>query len=113
VLLIPLNVIPFHFLSFQRQDDSIVKIQGNKYALGKHENVWLTEEQHKEIKFNMKKGYLIEQVSDWKNGRKNVNHNNDFTLIRKFAENFEKQNQDKSHDIAKAMKVLKEIYSDY
>ena len=88
--------------TFQQQDDSIKKTQPNKYALGKYENVWLTEAQHKEVKFGMHKGYLIEQVSEWKHGRKNENHNNDFTLIKKFADNIEKRVTEKNHEVAKA-----------
>lgn len=101
--------------TFQKQDDSIVKIQGNKYALGKHENVWLTESQHKEVKFNMKKGYLIEQVSEWKHGRKNENHNNDFTLIKKFADNMEKQYTADEHARLKekAINEIKQMNSPY
>lgn len=101
--------------TFQQQDDSVVKIQSNKYALGKYENVWLTEAQHKEVKFDMKKGYLIEQVSEWKHGRKNENHNNDFTLIKKFADNMEKQYTADEHARLKekAINDIKRMNSPY
>lgn len=98
--------------TFQQQDDSVLKVQSNKYALGKHENVWLTEQQHKEIKFEMRKAYLIEQVSEWKHERKNLNNNNDFTLIKKFADNSDKPVSAKKHEELKK-KVLEDIYTNF
>ena len=84
--------------TFQQQDDSIKKIQPNKYALGKYENVYLTEAEHKKIKLEMKKYYLIEEVSEWKNKRKSDSNNNDFALIMAFDKNKKKNVSAKQHE---------------
>ncbi len=84
--------------TFQQQDDSIKKIQPDKYALGKYENVYLTEAEHKKIKLEMKKYYLIEEVSEWKNKKKSDSNNNDFALIMAFDKNKRKNVNAKQHE---------------
>lgn len=77
--------------TFQQQDDSIVKIQANKYPLGKYENVYLTEEEHKYVVFELKKKYLIDEISEWKYKKKSESSNNDFALIETFEKNKKRQ----------------------
>ena len=84
----PVKKIVFRF---QQQDDSIFKIQSNKYGLGIHENVYLSEEEHRMVIYDLKKKYLIDEVSEWKHKKKSTSHNNDYALIRRFAENKEKK----------------------
>lgn len=77
--------------TFQQQDDSIFKIQSNKYVLGIHNNVYLSEKEHEEVTYKLKKKYLIDEVSEWKYKRNSESHNNDIALIRKFAKNKEER----------------------
>lgn len=98
--------------TFQQQDDSILKIQPNKYALGKYENVYLTEDEHKKIKLEMKKYYLVEEVSEWKHKKKSKSNNNDFALIVAFDKNKEKNVNAKQHELNQE-KVRNEILSLY
>ena len=98
--------------TFQQQDDSILKIQPNKYALGKYENVYLTEAEHKKIKLEMKKYYLVEEVSEWKHKKKSESNNNDFALIMAFDKNKEKNVSAKQHELNQE-KVKSEILSLY
>lgn len=101
--------------TFQQQDDSILKIQPNKYALGKYENVYLTEDEHIKIKMEMRKGYLIENVSDWKHKRKSESNNNDFALIMAFDKNMNKAITASKHESNKvnAIQSLRDLYHDF
>lgn len=101
--------------TFQKQDDSITKIQSNKYALGKYENVYLTEKEHAKIKMEMRKGYLIEDVSVWKNKKKSESNNNDFALIMAFDKNKERRVTEENHEVAKmnAKRKIGAIYDNY
>ncbi len=73
--------------TFQKQNGSILKIQSNKYALGKYENVYLTEKEHKYVVFELKKKYLIDEISEWKHKKKSESNNNDFALVMAFDKN--------------------------
>lgn len=77
--------------TFQRQDDSINSIQSDKYALGIHSNVYLNKREHEEVVYELKKKFLIDEVSKWKHKRNSDSNNNDIALIRKFAENKDKK----------------------
>ena len=101
--------------TFQQQDDSIKKTQPNKYALGKYENVYLTEAEHKKIKLEMKKYYLIEEVSEWKNKKKSDSNNNDFALIMAFDKNKKKNVSAKQHkkNQEEVMNKILEMHSDF
>jgi plasmid replication initiation protein len=101
--------------TFQQQDDSIKKIQPDKYALGKYENVYLTEAEHKKIKLEMKKYYLIEEVSEWKNKKKSDSNNNDFALIMAFDKNKKKNVSAKQHkkNQEEVMNKILEMHSDF
>jgi plasmid replication initiation protein len=101
--------------TFQQQDDSIIKVQPDKYALGKYENVYLTEDEHKKIKMEMKKYYLIEEVSEWKHKRKSQSNNNDYALIMTFNKNKQKKVTEQNHEVAKAnaQRKIGAHYDDY
>lgn len=76
--------------TFQQQDDSKFKVQDNKYTLGTHLNVYLTDEEHHKVVYVLMKKYLIDEVSEWKHKQKKTSNNNDFALIKKFNDNKEK-----------------------
>ncbi|NLZ45413.1 MAG: replication initiation protein [Clostridiales bacterium] len=101
--------------TFQQQDDSILKIQPNKYALGKYENVYLTEAEHKQIKLEMKKYYLVEEVSEWKHKKKSESNNNDYALIMAFDKNKEKNVSAKQHELnqEKVRNEILNLYADF
>lgn len=101
--------------TFQQQDDSIYKTQANKYALGKYENVYLTEDEHKKIKMEMRKYYLVEEVSEWKHKKKSQSNNNDFALIMAFDKNKEKTISASQHEKNKsnAKQSLSDLYHDF
>lgn len=83
--------VAYILITFKPQDDNIMSIKGKgKYALGKYNNIYLTEEEHKEVVYQLKKKYLIDEVSEWKNKINSDQHNNDIALIRKFAKNKDK-----------------------
>lgn len=99
--------------TFRQQDDSIIKVQRDKYALGKYENVYLTEDEHKKIKMEMKKYYLIEEVSEWKHKKKSQSNNNDYALIMAFDKNKTISDNQHENNKAKSIKSLSEIYYDF
>ena len=63
----------------------------------------------------MKKYYLIEDVSEWKHKRKSQSNNNDYALIMAFDKNKKKAISANQHENNKAesIKSLSEIYHDF
>ena len=78
--------------TFQKQDDSVAQINGDKRIYGKHNNVHLSDKEIHTIIYDWRVKYLIDEVSEWKLNNPSDYENRDFVLIKKFKDKKENNN---------------------
>lgn len=76
---------------YDSPSNSKPNIDTDKRIYGKHNNVYLTDEEVNIVATKMMAKYLIDEVSEWKLNNPSDHKNRDFDLIKQFKENQDKR----------------------